>query len=73
MIKAYNHVKHVFNKKDKSILYTLDKETLIEALNVGGLMELPIYLGKIDNDFLKHNNFYTKRAMLRHISKSQKD
>lgn len=36
LIKAYDPMTHGFHRKDRSVLCTLDKETFIEAFELGG-------------------------------------
>ena len=68
LIKCYNPINKSFHRKDISIFLSLDKETFIEASELGGLMSLPIKIEKLNENFKNHKNFYMGRAMMRHIT-----
>ncbi len=52
LIKLYNPISKAFHSKDRIILLALDKETFVEAFDLGGLISLPIYMDKL-NEFFK--------------------
>ena len=73
LIKSYNPVSMSFNRKDRSIFLALDKETFIEAFDLGGQMLLPIEMDKLKETFKQQKTLYMGRAMTRHIPMSRRE
>ena len=73
LIKYYNLVNKSFHKRDRWIFLSLDKETFIEAFELGGPMSLPIEIEKLKKNFTKHKTFYMGRNMTRHIPSVKKN
>ena len=67
LIKFYNPISKSFHKKDISILLVLDKDTSIEAFDLGGPMLLPIDIDKLNENFKNQKSFYMDRTMTRYI------
>ena len=73
LIKSYNLINKAFHRRDRSILYALDKETFIEAFDLGGPMSLPIDMDILNDNFKNQKCFYTRKTMIRHIPMSRKE
>jgi len=73
LIKCYSHVTKSFHRKDKSVFLALDKDTFIEAFDLGEPMPFPIDIqelngrGSYDPILLQdwiHNNKHTKNKII---------
>ena len=73
MIKCYNLVSKSFHQRDKSIFFSLGKETFIEVFDLGGPMTLLIDIDDLTKNFKKHKNFYMGREITRHIPQFHKE
>jgi hypothetical protein len=67
LITYYILGRESFHRKDRSIFFPLDKETLIEVFNLGGPISLPIDIEILNENFKSHKNLYMGRVMTTHI------
>ena len=51
----------------------MDKETFIEAFNLGGPLSLPIEIEKLTENFKNHKSFYMGRNMTKHIPSTKRN
>lgn len=73
LIKSQNPTTKGFHRKGMNILCRLDRETFIEAFDLGGPMIRPIEKEKMNETFKSQKSFLTGRVMRRHIPKEKKE
>ena len=73
LIKCYNPINKSFDRKDRSVFLALDKDTFIEAFDLGGPMSLTIDIEDLSKNFKSHKNFHMGKNMTLHILKVKKE